>query len=357
MNQRHLYILVTLLCAIGGGLFLYKHFILGFPLSPETTEQTWQYEVRIRFDGTGEAAKISLHIPTGNRSLAVLGEDFFSGRFGLGTARDTDGNRVALWTIRTAKGRQTLFYRATLQRQANRESATTTAPSSPPAVQAPDFSDSEAKAAQALMDQVRARSADATTLVTQLLTLLAKPGPETALLIKPRDTDETRLDMAARLLALAGLPARVAHGIELSSQNAQPKIHAWLEVFMGRSWQLFDLATQQRVSRSQVLVIWRGAGGIASLRGGERLDTRVTLTPGSELATRMLYRQAGSAGHWLLGFSLLGLPLETQQVYRVLLTVPLGVLVLVLLRNLVGIKTFGTFMPVLVALAFRQTEL
>jgi hypothetical protein len=48
---------------------------------------------------------------------------------------------------------------------------------------------------------------------------------------------------------------------------------------------------------------------------------------------------------------------RTQAVYRVILTIPLGALVLVLLRNIVGIKTFGTFSPVLIALAFRETRL
>src|SRR5574338_520872 len=37
--------------------------------------------------------------------------------------------------------------------------------------------------------------------------------------------------------------------------------------------------------------------------------------------------------------------------------VPLGAFVVVLMRNLIGIKTFGTFMPVLIALALRETEL
>ena len=46
-----------------------------------------------------------------------------------------------------------------------------------------------------------------------------------------------------------------------------------------------------------------------------------------------------------------------QNVYRVLLTIPLGIALLVVLRNLVGLKTFGTFMPILIALAFRETQL
>lgn len=56
-------------------------------------------------------------------------------------------------------------------------------------------------------------------------------------------------------------------------------------------------------------------------------------------------------------FSVFGLPLQTQEVYRLLLTVPVGIFLLVILRNVVGMRTFGTFMPVLIALAFRETQL
>jgi hypothetical protein len=41
----------------------------------------------------------------------------------------------------------------------------------------------------------------------------------------------------------------------------------------------------------------------------------------------------------------------------ILLLVPIGVLFLVILRNVIGIRTFGTFMPVLIALSFRETQL
>jgi hypothetical protein len=43
--------------------------------------------------------------------------------------------------------------------------------------------------------------------------------------------------------------------------------------------------------------------------------------------------------------------------YSILLLVPLGAFLVVLLRNVIGISTFGTFMPVLVAMAFRETKL
>jgi hypothetical protein len=44
-------------------------------------------------------------------------------------------------------------------------------------------------------------------------------------------------------------------------------------------------------------------------------------------------------------------------VYSVLLMIPIGALVMVLMRNFIGVEAFGTFMPVLIALAFRETQL
>ncbi len=40
-----------------------------------------------------------------------------------------------------------------------------------------------------------------------------------------------------------------------------------------------------------------------------------------------------------------------------LLTIPIGAFVILILRNFIGLITFGTFMPVLIALAFRETHL
>src|SRR5699024_11435656 len=58
-----------------------------------------------------------------------------------------------------------------------------------------------------------------------------------------------------------------------------------------------------------------------------------------------------------LDFSLYGLPLQTQQTYQVMIMIPLGVMVILILRNLGGLQTLGTFTPVLIALAFRETQL
>ena len=40
-----------------------------------------------------------------------------------------------------------------------------------------------------------------------------------------------------------------------------------------------------------------------------------------------------------------------------MIMIPIGVLVILILRNLIGLQTLGTFTPVLIALAFRETGL
>jgi hypothetical protein len=62
-------------------------------------------------------------------------------------------------------------------------------------------------------------------------------------------------------------------------------------------------------------------------------------------------------GSQVVEFSLLALPLNLQSVYEILLLVPVGAFIIVLMRNVIGVRSFGTFMPVLIALAFRETQL
>jgi hypothetical protein len=56
-------------------------------------------------------------------------------------------------------------------------------------------------------------------------------------------------------------------------------------------------------------------------------------------------------------WSLFRLPEEFQRTFRILILVPIGAFMICILRNMVGFPTFGIFMPVLMALAFRNTGL
>ena len=55
--------------------------------------------------------------------------------------------------------------------------------------------------------------------------------------------------------------------------------------------------------------------------------------------------------------SIAALPLNERQVFRYIALIPVGVFIIVVLRNLVGFSMLGTFMPVLLALSFLEIPL
>src|SRR5688572_17270659 len=58
----------------------------------------------------------------------------------------------------------------------------------------------------------------------------------------------------------------------------------------------------------------------------------------------------------LANLSLYTLPLATQASLRLLLVFPVGAFIMAVIRNVVGVVTYGTFLPVLVAFALRQFD-
>ena len=60
MSARlQLYLIMGVLVALGLGLTAYKHLSLGFPMLPGAKEEIWVVQARIRFDATGEPAKVT----------------------------------------------------------------------------------------------------------------------------------------------------------------------------------------------------------------------------------------------------------------------------------------------------------
>ncbi len=106
------------------------------------------------------------------------------------------------------------------------------------------------------------------------------------------------------------------------------------------------------------MLIWqRNADPTLQIEGGQSVELQFSARHDLRDALDLARSTAAHHQSRVIEFSLLGLPIHTQNVYETLLTVPLGAFLVVLLRNVVGFATFGTFMPVLIALAFRETEL
>jgi hypothetical protein len=354
MNNRHIYIVAVLLTALSLSLFAYKWRVLGFPVEPQQTTQIWNIEAAVRFEPGPAAVKATLRIPSLTPGYSLLDENFISRGFGV-TTRIAPAGREAQWAVREASGSQTMYYRAVVYRDETRLAEDTTPPFPTP----PTLDEPSRIAMEALIAEVRGRSADVATFTAELLRRinLGEQDPYARLFLPRGHTVADRVQLATVLLAGAQVPARVAHGITLRSAPGPVQPESMLEVHDGVQWLYFDPTTLQQGLPRDFLIWWRGDEPIAEVEGG--FDLGVTLAVQENLLPAMAVaeRRAERSGSHAVDFSLFALPIATQAVYSVLLLIPLGALMIVLLRNFIGVKTFGTFMPVLIALAFRETRL
>jgi hypothetical protein len=163
--------------------------------------------------------------------------------------------------------------------------------------------------------------------------------------------------MAIHLLAGARIPAREIKGIRLRERARQIPLVSWLAVHDENEWVFLDPNTGAIGLPSDFFVWSWGDGPLVDVEGGRKTRVDVSVLRNRYGSIEVARARAAAFGSPLPWVSFLDLPVATQAVYQVLVLIPLGGLLVVVLRNVVGVATFGTFMPILVALAFRETQL
>ena len=183
---------------------------------------------------------------------------------------------------------------------------------------------------------------------------IAGGGPDDALiaLANRSGSERGKTALLVALLRGAGVPARPVLGLDLGSGAARET--TWAEAFVGGVWVPLSPNGAFFAERPAHLVALR-AGSLSGVEvtGAEavayRFDALREHLRSEELAAMMV-----PPNRVLRATSLYRLPVETQTALRLLMTIPLGALVVAVFRNLIGVPTFGTFMPVLIAFALRN---
>ncbi len=254
------YLSIILLVVAGIALSVFRHQNYGVPWTPGETRQVWDVEARIEFNANGNEVKASLAAPHTQSGYTLIGESASSSGYGVSYI-NSDSGRRAEWSIRQAKGPQTIYYKAQflVDPQAKVEPLPPAGDITPPTLSAP-----QQAAASALIDQAMSRSADNVTFARELIKALNDPDSQNSALLL-NDFDRT----------------------DAPQQATNNKVEA----------------------------------------------------------------------DGLLNLSIHSLPLEEQAMFKTIMLIPIGALIVVFLRVIIGLKTSGTFMPVLIAVAFVQTQL
>lgn len=357
MKKTHLYLLAAVLIAIGLSAFFYKWKALKFPVTPVEQTEVWEVQARVEYRPKSGPNRVVLQIPLDPPGFSILDEHFVARGYGMNIERGRDGaSREVQWTIRRARGTQALYYRATVYRDGIPPPDT----DRPRLVDPPELEEPHAGAAQALLEHVRELTVDSASFAGQLLREFNSDNPsqEVTLLLQDRNSEYERARFAVELLAFRNIAARVVHGMELAETTAG-ELRPYLQVYDtdANVWRTLNVRTGN-VGWPDNLFLWsKSATPVLetndSARGSFDIRVQRSMVDSLEAAVQRLEVRDEN----LVAYSLLNLPLQTQDVYRILLMVPIGAFIMLLLRNVIGIKTFGTFMPVLIAISFKWTSL
>ncbi len=350
----HLKVLITLLVTVGVLVTAYQIFILGIPVTEDETDDLWNIDAKVEFQASPrEPVKVQMFVPPLNQDYVSLNESFISNNYGVSVNR-VDGNRKLTWSARRANGNQTLYYRLVLTKRYSGE---------PAKAKGPIFRDSiavegaEKIAAEALLAPIRQHSADVQTFISETIKRVNNAGDDNVKLLLGGDSSTAnKAKVIDLLLSIAHVPMERVHTIRLVA-DAQQTPELWLRSFNGDNWLYFNPETGEQGLPVDRVVWWTGDEPLVTIEGGKKPQVSFTLNNSEMNAIRLAKLTDENTDVDFLEYSLYGLPLQTQQTYQIMIMIPIGVLVILILRNLGGLQTLGTFTPVLIALAFRETQL
>lgn len=350
-NKRHLYGLILTLFFLGTGMFMYRHLALDVPLTDTETINSWMVESNLRFVADPHTPiKASFNIPYLPPHFAILDEYFVSRNYGVTTNLNGD-NRETVWSIRRAQGPQSLYYRAIFRQTEGNESPL----SPPPVVKTQPLDEGQKSAVETITNLVRQSSAGIKTFAQSTIKELNKNDGNTKLLTGNAFNEEHIINAAILILNQSKISAIPVKGIDLSQKN-KAELKLFLAVFNGKNWIYINPNTGSAGLPKEFLIWQYGNEPVFNIIGGKKAQFNLTVSPTPINALSIAKSRGLQSDSQLLRFSLLQLPVNVQATYKILLTVPIGAFIILILRNFIGIKTFGTFMPVLIALAFRETH-
>jgi hypothetical protein len=354
--QTKLFTAVTLLIAVGGGMAAYKSSKLGVPFWEGERVDEWIVEAKVSFLATGREVKARLALP----AIAVEqggGQESGSLDYSYDVEKDR-GEYTAFWSSGPREEAQSLYYRVRFKQGLDSGGEPKPALAKPKPPEVPRLPGSLGAAAHSIVTRAKNVSPDPDALFVALFKQINSAETSQEYLIVKRHYEKEGganpgITMGIELLGLAGVPARLAYGVMLSEENTGQSPVPLIEYYDGAFWKVRDPADPSKIPDGREIFAWhRGGGPLLDVTGGE--NSRVTFTVAKDripLATLTDLRDSP-----LLVSTILALPVSERAVFRYIVLIPLGAFVVVLLRNIVGIATLGTFMPVLLALALLEIK-
>ena len=323
-----------------------RHINKEVPLMPGESREIWTVEARVSFDAVDPPLKASLAIPNDQGRYQIVDEFTASPGYGLDFVQQDQGLRRAEWSKRQGSGQQTLYYRANLLLNEGKTTELTPVVRTP----TPLGNSPEDQLAEDILERANEISSDTRSFVRALISEFNQQT-ETIELLTAKASKTRWLE---RLLNLSNVPTSAIGVLNLEDGRRRQGLKTYLMI-EGTDPNIVDPTTGEFGLDSRQIVWEAGALSLLDIIGGQNsqvsfstIRQEIPATPGV-----IAFDDASADSE----FSVHALPVSEQALFKNILLIPVGVLLVVFFRVIIGIRTSGTFMPVLIAIAFLQTSL
>lgn len=331
------------------------------------------YEVVLNIDaeGFGEGLKISTFLPVTDNRQKIYNESNTSGTLDF-TIEMTENGRMANWESNQSNKKESIGYYFTVIGQAvkyNLDTNTVVPDIYPPGINTYLETTENIQVNHPVIDEKYRKYVPETNNVNEILhsiynyTVSLNPRPFKGLTdaVTAAKLNEASCNGKSRLFVAlsrkAGIPARLVGGLILEPGTKKTS-HQWIEVFVNGYWIPFDALNKHfAYLPSNYVQLYVGDKYLFShssninFNYNYTIKERMVANPGfiSEL-----HNTPFNAYEVWQAFENMGIPLG---LLKIILMLPLGALIVAIFRNVIGIQTFGIFLPALIAIASRETGL
>ena len=353
MVSRGLFYFVTaVLFLVGILLIAYQKITFDVPFTPNLKKEIWTVEAKVEFEPKKDAAaEVILALPAVQPGFTQIKQNTASLGYGVNYVR-RDGSNYVEWSKRDPAGLQTLYYSADILVDEDAESSSMIVPAIEPNTEPEPYNTAINEIAQTALS----RSSNPYSFATQVIHELNQDSETNSLLFSKYKRDE----LLVHILQVGNVHARTVGVLNLRDGRRNQRLKSYVAVFDNSEYKIFDPSNGSTgLTKNQL--IWNDNGNsLLDITGGRNARISFTTLNSSVSSVAAGVKKANldvAAGEELVPFSLSALPADEQSLFKNLLLLPIGVVIVVFLRVIVGIKTSGTFMPVLIAMSFLQTYL
>jgi hypothetical protein len=369
--SRSALVVGALLVVFGLGVFALKHFRYGIPLAIAEGVGPWQVELRVNVRGANARGSVQALLPASEAGQTVFDESPTSDSLDFVLRDQPSGNRSGVWSgtigeihevvyafhVQTAEVEIPLPPAGPFAEPPRSIGALYLEPSVALPSSAPEIREQIERLGLPPPQDLPARIRTLYAFVANEVVTVDDGSADTLLVLANRGGSQLgKEQLLASLMRAAGVPARLVHGLELSV-DATPQERVWTEVWVNEAWIPMS-TTHDFFARRPESWLVLGRGNVAPVEAtGVRAIGHRYRSLREHLRTEEIANLLTPDNPVFARLSFYRLPLPTQAALRVLLLIPLGAVMVALFRNVIGVTTYGTFMPILISLALRTYPL